>query len=692
MNSRVRMIVTAVLLGWCGLGKAESAALAVSNAVDFGKSFEIVSGDWTANDHGAVGVSPRYRDVPGTALGDFADDAHTYFVVHAVNLWRYALTGTTNWDNYTLETTVKILSPAPVAGVRPGQGSVFMNYQWGREAMGSDAALLVRYAGPDRNYMVRLSSGFGHVELWKTKGGVVRVAPFAFAADKDYKVAVTAAGNWIVVAVDGRELIRYCDTVDPIQTGKAGIAVRESKVQFADIRVSPVAAITDKAPKHKADFKVRTWVGRSYIFDGDEPIAHFGDRPDSPFLEEVKFVPGLMPFCTLTGTPSWGIDWKSNIEFRIVRDGATLGWTWAMEEKNGNCKGVSTWALTYEPKIGYVWDHKTKLTALTDDKQRWAFDLADPCLYQTVAPATSKMPACRTNANYALWQGTNGPCNSFPANHQFKNAGGTTEGDRLVKQGGFWATTVDDWAVAFELPADNPFQYAGDYCHWGLDQHLSPSSLGINGEATKKPVKKGAVYEGHVRMYAFPPAKVRELLAQSVPPPSANPALLSQLMLVHEEPTNHFSECVNAVAGDSKLRWLGQYAIDRSVGHGDSISMRIDGAKTGANGDNSPWMEMGPSYRSGPYTGLKYRIGLWVKADNFKGKVAIRAKDITFPSKRDIPKQEAELAIDGKCDWTHVSFETDFPRLAHFWKMYIDVRGEGTVWVDDVEIVPLGPT
>ena len=409
MNSLTRTFVMAGVLGWCSLSFSSHGAITMGKVAEFNnQSLEIVNGDWSIADHGLTGTSPKYRDLPGTKLEGFADDAHTYFVVHAVNLWRYALIGATNLENYTFETRVKILDPAPLAGVRPGQDCVFINYQWGREAMGSDAAIVVRHAGPDRNYMVRLSTGFGQLELWKTKGGVVRVVPFPFAANTDYKLAVTVTGRWIVVAVDGKELIKYYDEIDPITTGRAGIAVRESKVQFADIQITPAKAIYTAAPTHKPNFKLRQWTGRQYIFDGDEPIAHFGTKPDAPLLEEVKFAPGVMPFCTLPGACSWGIDWKTNIQFQVGHDGETLNWTWTLEEKNGNCAGTSTWTLTYDPKTGYVWDHKAKLTALTDDKQRWGFDLTDPCFYQTVAPATDKMPTGRTNPNYALWQGTNG--------------------------------------------------------------------------------------------------------------------------------------------------------------------------------------------------------------------------------------------------------------------------------------------
>ena len=687
-HAKCRLVAALAGLLVCGtLAQAAPASLSVHSAADFKKAFEVVGGDWTAGDRGAVGVSPRYHDLPGTKLDGHVDDAHTYFVVHAVNLWRYAVAGAENWDNYTLQTTVKILDPAPRTGARPGQDCVFMNYQWGREAIGSDAAIVVRYAGPDRNYMVRFSSAYGHVELWKTKGGVLQVKPCKFEPNKDYRVAVTACGRWILVAVDGRELIRYCDVVEPIEKGKVGLAVRESKVQFSDITVVPAAAITDAASVHQPAFTLREWLGRPYLFDGDEPIGHFA-RPEAPLIEEVKLVPGVMPFCTLPGSLSWGIDWKPNGQFKVTRQGATMAWTWTLEEKNGFSACVSDWTLTYDLKIGYVWDHKVKLTALVDGKQRWGFDLVDPCFYQTVAPATGKMPACRTSPNYGLWLRNDGRFGSFPTNHQFKN-GGAGGADLLIKPGGFWATTVDDWAAVYELPADNPFQFAGDYCHWGLDQHISPSTLGVQGPTVKTPARKGETFTAHLRVYAFSPARVKEILAQSVLPDSADKTAWARPMLVHDEPVNHFRESVNAVAGDSKVRWLGRYAIDASVGRGDSSSMRIDGAQTGRNGENSPWLQIGPSYRTGPYVGLKYRIGMWVKTDRFQGTVAVKAKDFVWPVPRKLSELKAELTIRGKCDWTHVSFESDFPRVAHAWNMSIEVRGEGVVWVDDVEITPL---
>ena len=80
---------------------------------------------------------------------------------------------------------------------------------------------------------------------------------------------------------------------------------------------------------------------------------------------------------------------------------------------------------------------------------------------------------------------------------------------------------------------------------------------------------------------------------------------------------------------------------------------------------------------------------MWVKADAFKGKVALIADCLARPKPREPKQYRAELAIDGKCDWTFVSFETDMPRNAYSWVLRIDPIGEGVIWVDDVEISPI---
>ncbi len=655
---------------------------------DFVSRAEILNGEWKKAGTTLEGISPRYYDLPGTRLDGMVDDAFTYFVVHATNLWRYALAGQPAWKDYTVEMTLRVENPAPMKGPRPGQGCVFMNYQWGREAAGSDAAILVRWQNADHNYMVRFSTGYGHVELWKTKGGVVQVKPCPFEPGKDHRVAVTVSGRWLVVVVDGKELIRYADPVEPIDTGRMGVAVRESRVLFSDVRVTPAAAIDAALPAHKPDFHLRDWVGRQYIFDGDEPVGHIA----AGRIEEMKFVPGLMPMMTESIQTTWNaIRWKEEQPWELKKEGDCLQIVAHAENPAGAYRGESTITLTYDPAGGYVWDKRAKVIVLKDDLlPKWSLNIGDPFFYQTVAPATAKMPACKTAPNYAIWLRTDGRIGAFPANHDFKNGGGARHEELVVGKGGYWVTTVDDWGAATETPDDNAYLFAGDYCFWGLDQHLAPV---VDGDieaafttAYKQKAKSGEIFEGHVRFRAWTPAQVQAALAKAVPPKVENTSVESLKLIAHAEPVNRCDDIVPAVAGDSKVRWLGAYAIDSTRGRGDRACMRID-AKT-AKAD-PPHIRIGSSYRTGPYGGFRYRIGCWVQADEFHGKVTFRADGFVGPNK-DAPKPfEQTVLIDGKRDWTFVGFESEFPRSTYYWNFSIIPEGEGTLFVDDLEMTLL---
>jgi len=310
VSNGIRMAVVVLVCTVFGvsMARAAEASLSADTPAAFAAAFGDRSGDWKIGATAFEGHSPRRKEISGTELGDFVNDAHTSFVDEipqfstgkGANLWRYAFAGDATWQDYTFETTVNILDPAPLDGVRSGQDNVFMNYQWGREAIGSDAGLIVRYQSPDRYYMIRLSTAYQHVELWKTKGGVVCVKPFPFKAGTDYRLAVSAHGPWITLAINGQEVLKYADPVEPILAGRIGVGVRESRVSFSNASVVPLSGKAAAVPAHKPNFRLRDWVGRRYIFDGDEPVAHF-----SPLgtLQEVKLHPGLMP--SLMATNPW---------------------------------------------------------------------------------------------------------------------------------------------------------------------------------------------------------------------------------------------------------------------------------------------------------------------------------------------------------------------------------------------------
>lgn len=666
-----------------------------SFAADWRAIAEAAGPSWKATATGLEAKGPRYHDLPETALDGMEDNAYAYFQSRAVNLWQYAFLGDAKGKDYTLTATVRVLDPAPLKGSRPGEGNIFMNYQWGREAIGSDVGLIVRHTDADNYYQVRLSTGYGHVELWKTHGGVVQVKPFAFEAGKDYRVAVTASGPWIIVSVDGQELIRYADPVEPLLTGNAGLAVRESTVSFSDVTVTDVPAITEAVPAHKPDFHIRKWVGRDYIFDGDEPVGHI--TADRSVFEELKLRPGLMPMLIAPTTPTvWGegsdkLKWSNKGKMDVLAEGNELKLTLGPVDDNGIAQPTGQWRLSYDAKQNsYVLDGQLTVAVLKGDVlSKWgSFNLTDPMFYQLLASSTDAMPACRSHDNAAIFLRADGVLCAFPLNHAGKNNAFAPSHELAIKPDGYWVTVVDGWGVATEIPADNTIRYYGDYCEWGLDQHIAelwkPDQGSYAGISMKEsPAKAGDRFEGHIRYRLWDRQEVSAALAKGVRPASGKNDLPNRPFIAHLEPVNNCATILPMVNGTSRSMWQGDYEIVRDTGRNDNSCMRLSGGKSAKSG------AIGPSFRAGPYLAKTYKVGAWVRSRDFHGTIRCAIDSVAYPKPNTDPKPSAEVKFDGPGDWVWLGFETSIPRQAYFFSWLFEAKGTGSIDIDDITLEPI---
>ena len=682
MISRFRTVGALILAGCLlpGLAKASNQP-PVAAAGSQTSVFAPLSKGWTASGGALTGDSPDYYSLASTDQGAFGDNSWTYYTVHPVDLWRNTLAGDAAWTDYRVDCNLTVQRPAPTHGFRGGE--TFFNYQWGREAVGSDAAVMVRYNGPDDYYAVRISTGFHHLELWKTHGGVVQVKPYNFVPGALYHLSIAASGDWLSVAVNGKKLLNYCDTVDPLLHGQVGIGVRESRTSFSGFTVTPIGGDARPAPSHRPNFRVRDWVGKKYIFDGDEPIGWFyWDDQWGMQLREMKLLPGLMPLVM----PNLGIAsdrFKREGDLKIGREGKTLEFTTSQMGINDSFQCTANWTLTYHAGSGYLWDKKVHFLALQAGAEP-NIQIDDPYFYQMVAPQTNKLPKCRATPNYCIFDRNDGKLIAFPNAHHMWTDGLADAGKEIIRSGGYGVPTVDGWGVAVHIMDDNAHPYSMGFCHWGLDMHLT---------ATDHPATaKGATYDGHMQFSLWDRDTVRAQLAKGVLPEPAkpNPAELFN----NVEPVNHFQTLSPGLTGESVRLWTGKYTVDHTVGHNDSISMRIDSKdivhRSDADwGDERPNIWLGSSYWTGPYLAPRYRFGMWVKADSYHGKVALIAAKFNFASGQKMDPIKVELPINGKCDWTYISFEGSFPRDVYNWTLRIDTEGDGVVWVDDVEVTPL---
>ena len=154
-------------------GQVEAAGRVLvrcGSGAELSKAFTFLDGHfkptepWKTSPDGMSLDAPLYRSLPESALDMFEDNAEAYWLSRWVPMWRYALAGQEDWRDYAVDVRFRIARAAPADGYRAGD--CFVSYQWGRENPGLDMGVIVRYRDPTHFYMVRVSSAYGHVELW----------------------------------------------------------------------------------------------------------------------------------------------------------------------------------------------------------------------------------------------------------------------------------------------------------------------------------------------------------------------------------------------------------------------------------------------------------------------------------------------------------------------------------------------
>ncbi len=356
-----RPLLTSLL--WAGmlagvLSTEANAAplLQCQSGADFQRAFTFLDGNfqpaeaWRFTEAGMELDAPVWRQQPAAARDQFEEFYETYWLYRYLSMWRYALAGEEAWRDYTVEATYRLKRPAPQEPYRGG--SCFVNYQWGRENPGLDAGVIVRYRDPTHFYMVRVSSVYGHLELWKAWGAIVQVKPYAVKVGEDHRLRVTGSRRWIVVEADGKEIMRYWDPEMPIESGKAGLAVRESHTESTGFTVQSAGPLRDRRPEHRPDFGVREWMGYPYLFDGDEPVGRIEEwweewrEYGEARVLETKLRPGFMPTVLLAlGTVNYAalFTWRPG-EVQVLESGPRLRFLLPLEERKG--RGSMTVHLT----------------------------------------------------------------------------------------------------------------------------------------------------------------------------------------------------------------------------------------------------------------------------------------------------------------------------------------------------------
>ncbi len=709
MRGFLRLLGLGLLASLGGGHLAAAPLLECRSGAQFAQAFTCLDGDfrpterWTVTGPGLELDAPVWRQQPAAALDLFEEFAETYWLYRYLPMWRYALAGEADWRDYTVEVTLRIKRPAPPEPYRAG--SCFVNYQWGRENPGLDAGVIVRYQDPTHFYMVRVSSQWGHLELWKTWGGIVQVQPYPVKLGEAQRLRVTASRRWIVVEADGKERLRYYDPELPLTSGRVGLAVRESHTEFTDFSVQAAEPIRDRAPEHVPDFQVRSWVGFPCIFDGAEPIGRVEElweqwrQYGETRLVETKLRPGQMPVLLMgLGTVNYGaaFAWRPG-QLEVLERGPRLRFRLPLEERRGRGTMVVEMTVTYEPERGYIWDKRIEMSIAEGAKvttKSCGGLLDDPWYYllrEETGARMGRRPTCMPpHYPWIVWQAPEGELRKATltpmAAYGYSGVPGNPE---RMAPAGFLATVLTPEAAAvMDFPEIGTGTPDLEVCVNCLDLHVSVQDPAL------PQYLDGYTYRGRIRHYAW----TREEIAAYLESARINAPPTDSRGVVYHEPLNDFQKTVSLTESHPYGFWRGRFRHDPETGRGDQACLKLvfDERARGVEIVGRKSADVKFMDWTGPYLAPRYRIRAWVKPDAaFRGKaeLIVNLQFMKIENGRQVQSRlQQELVLEGAQDWTPVEIVTDQVRLARSGQLEIaaeDDDGEGTLWIDDVSIEPL---
>ena len=544
---------------------------------------------------------------------------------------------------------------------------------------GYEAAVLVRYESPVRYYRLALSSLWKEVVLWRPSGGVLQVQEYPFETGKVYSVSVSCQGPRIVVSVDGKRLIDWWDTADPVLKGQVGVGRKEGESYVAALQVTALPRQKEAAPEHRAQFREATWHGYRFFFDGQEPVFLI---TANNVLDNMKFRPAYRPiFYAFNYITDWNrFSPTKAVESKTLETGERLviDTTAVDPNKTNGITCATHLVVTYDRTNDvYVYDQDctVDLPAAEAGQVGTAWDHGDAVFLGGVGHAQTRDPAAlRALYQWSIFQGDDGKDYKVPFNHNGHYlSSATANGGPLKGDGGQWIVWGDPILSPVIQIRGLPKEYSkvgAGHCWWAYDMHTMFSPTLVDGK-----IQPGR-YVSKVRYTGMAASEAKQRLDAAEFYKPVDTAVKIPVYAAGVGFTERFDkEVVLASPHQEHRLWAG--VIDRTTGYDDTSSLRLDGP-------TEAWCITGSSYFMSAY-GKRNLVTAWVKTKDVRGEgptIGFRRWDTNegsfYPS-----------GITGTTNWTRIAFVTTQP-IDH-WGVTLFFRnsGTGTAWIDNVKIEPL---
>ncbi|HBJ37058.1 MAG TPA: hypothetical protein DDZ51_20345 [Planctomycetaceae bacterium] len=298
--------------------------------------------------------------------------------------WAYLIAPDAS-SHVDISATVTIDSEATEFGFFGSSWSAWPDPTFGDR--GFEAGLLLRSnEDGSHGYRVQISHKYQQVALVRfPDGGYLRSVPCDVGIHKPIKLRAKIAGGILRVSIDDKEIIHYVDRLEPtISSGRMGLGVSSgAKVTFTDTKIVSIPEELIPPPNpHKIQLSARPWLGgRTWVFDGDEPILELHSLDDPSCFAKLK--PGYKP--QLTFDSHWGLEnqgafpeaasrWTAPV---VTGGGDSLQVNWSARNVKDRFTTNSMMTIGFDPQRGtYIYGIESELEVLPGEPFhfRYGFD------------------------------------------------------------------------------------------------------------------------------------------------------------------------------------------------------------------------------------------------------------------------------------------------------------------------------
>jgi len=651
--------------------------------------------------------------------GTWATDGNAIVAAGTAAPWTIQVGGDAAWTDYKLSASVTIRQPGPKTDksvICHSEWDRYLPREWyppmcqhtgqyryryyaGEFDWGSEAAVFFRYQDRENGYRVQLSTEYQELILWHGLGGYLQVVPCELKTGQTYKVDVLARGKNIQVMLDGVKKIDYWHRTLPTLAGKVGMGAYRSTVAFQDVTVTLLPAATVDLPPHKPRFRTGLWRTARFIFDGNEPIClmertrYKKARSKCMYFSHIKLVPGYRAYMN-----GWiGVEAKQMISAALVdeygikttgENSEELVLEFDSENPKASYRVRTTDRITFDRLRGTYRHDVTDVVDFTTDVTLPALQFFDPLTFNNKEPGRGvKHRWLPAGHKWGLIRGKDRKLYYHPNTQGFAGNASwpLSEGTSL------WMLYPDRAGCpAFEYNVPGA-TFRNAICHWGYDWHQSVI-YGRPGRA----FKNGERVTIRHAFTAYPPRESERMFEQATLHPvhlakgwrpmrkhHFNAYCSPHAYPICDPAGTDFTRVYNTRTPSVGFAWAGRYQLDRTVGHNDTYSLRLEG----------PAKATGLIYHHMIDINVKkYLCTLWLKTRGVKDASPTVTLQFSF-AKDPLPRDTIETGLAGDTGWQKFSFVTTVPVCSQNTydssDIILELKGKGTVWLDDFSITPI---